>query len=306
VTPSSECHCEACQAKANAGPFGPGSLVFALGHLDIDLVTETRQYSLQQHLWEFRHKKKGVDFDATRLPTTTEANPLDLGQMLDYLEDDDNCWDAAAVTWVLKLYQTPIYAIQPAGPFAQKIHKVLIKTTREQQAQKLDDRVEWMSVPGRLSGHVRLYNGHVVPAIVPEPRGMYSWNLIRLMQEVAGAPSSPKAVQVRECLDRVYHELRNLGLTSRDRALNYAATNAAQVGSIFTSVLAGKEAVALDSIDAEPSPYCPPGSDCWDVLMYFFYPDRPTPSTRKAYRFTVDVSDVVPVMVGPLRSWNAR
>jgi hypothetical protein len=27
---------------------------------------------------------------------------------------------------------------------------------------------------------------------------------------------------------------------------------------------------------------------------------------RRAYRFTVDVSDVVPVMVGPVRAWYVR
>ena len=31
-----------------------------------------------------------------------------------------------------------------------------------------------------------------------------------------------------------------------------------------------------------------------------------TASGRKVYRFTVDVSDVVPVTVGPVRSWFVR
>jgi hypothetical protein len=29
-------------------------------------------------------------------------------------------------------------------------------------------------------------------------------------------------------------------------------------------------------------------------------------TVRKVYRFTVDVSDVVPVTVGPMRSWFVR
>ena len=42
---------------------------------------------------------------------------------------------------------------------------------------------------------------------------------------------------VRDFLQKVYHELRNLGLTAEERALNYAATNALQVGRIFESAI---------------------------------------------------------------------
>ena len=280
--------------------------MFALGQLDFDLVTEARQQSLQHHLWEFRHRKLKTPYNPSRLPTAAEANPRDPAQLLDYLEDEENSWDATSVYWILRLWQTPTYAIQPAGPFAQKIYAFLIKTMREQQAQKDQDRVEWVSIPGRIIGQVRLQSGQVVPAIVPEPRGMYSWNLLRLSEQVAGAKASAKAEHVSECLDRIYHSLSNLGRTSRDRAINYAATNAAQLGSIFEKVLTSKEPMALDEIEAEPSAHCPPGVDCWDVSISFFYPERTTQSVRKIFRFTVDVSDLVPVMVGPLRSWSAR
>ena len=306
VIASAGAGCDSCRARTATDPFGPGNVVFALGHLDVDLVSETRQFSLQQHLWEFRHKKHGVPHDPTRLPTQAEANPFDHSQLLEYLEDEENGWDATAVHWVLKHHQTPIYAITPGGPFAHKIYSLLIETMREQLADKTDDRVEWVSIPGRLGGVARLYHGQSVPVIVPEPRGMYSWNLVRLVKEIAGKGDSQKAQMVSECLDRVYHDMCNLGLTARDRAINYAVTNAAQVGNVFDKVVSTEEAVALDTIDAEPSSHCPPGADCWDVTLYFFYPERPTQSTRRAYRFSVDVGDVVPVMVGPLRSWYAR
>jgi cyanobactin maturation PatA/PatG family protease len=300
------CDCDSCRARTATAPFSPGSLVFALGHLDIDLVSETRQFSLQQHLWEFRHEKHGVPHDPTRLPNQAEANPFDHNQLLEYLEDEENGWDATAVHWVLKHHQTPIYAIAPDGPFAHKIYSRLIETMREQLMHKSYDRVEWVSIPGRLGGVARLYHGQSVPVIVPEPRGMYSWNLVRLVNKIAGGSESQGAQMVSECLDRVYHDMPNLGLTARDRAINYAVTNAAQLGNVFDKVLSAGEAVALDTIDAEPSSHCPPGADCWDVTLYFFYPERPTQSTRRAYRFSVDVGDVVPVMVGPLRAWYAR
>ena len=248
--------------------------------------------------------------------------PIDLDQMLEYFGDQDHGWAATSVHWVLKLYQTPIYAIQPVGPFAQSTYHFLIETLREQQLAKKEDRVDWISVPGRLNGHVRLYSGQTVPVIVPERRGMYSWNLTRLMEKLGWDAQTAESQRALELLDRIYHDIRNLGVTSRDRAINYAATNAAQYatigvdkkeapqpakqGAIFHQILAQKEPMALDGIDAEPSAICPPGADCWDVTVAFFYPDRSTPGTRRLFRFSVDVSDVVPVMVGPLRSWSAR
>jgi hypothetical protein len=42
------------------------------------------------------------------------------------------------------------------------------------------------------------------------------------------------------------------------------------------------------------------------VLLVFFFPERQIQTVRKVYRFTVDVADVVPVTVGPMRSWFIR
>jgi len=64
--------------------------------------------------------------------------------------------------------------------------------------------------------------------------------------------------------------------------------------------------MALDTIEVERSPLGRPDSDCWDVKIHFFYPERQVQTVRKVFRFTVDVSDVVPVTVGPTRSWFVR
>ncbi len=61
-----------------------------------------------------------------------------------------------------------------------------------------------------------------------------------------------------------------------------------------------------DRVDVVPSPLGRPGSECWDVEVYFFYPERQVQTVRKVYRFTVDVSDTVPVTVGAMRSWFTR
>jgi cyanobactin maturation PatA/PatG family protease len=288
VVPSEGCSCASCQAKAA----GQSSLVFALGQIGYDVISEARRDSIQHHMGG------------------TNSNPLDPAQMLAYLRDQP--WEATSILWLLKVDLTPIYGIAPAGPFAARAYELLREFLEDQER----GQIELVSIPGRLDGHARLLNGQVVPVIVPEPRGIYSWTTDALVQAVVGAPPPADAPDeqhavhrrriqgVRGFLQRIYHELRNLGLTAEDRAMNYAATNAFEIERVFES--AAREAMELDSIEVERSPICRPDSDCWDVKIHFFYPERQVQTVRKVYRFTVDVSDVVPVTVGPMRSWFAR
>ena len=107
---------------------------------------------------------------------------------------------------------------------------------------------------------------------------------------------------LRGFLDRVYYDLRNLGVTSADRALNFAATNAFQAATAFRSALLRK--YVLDNITVERSPFCRIDSDCWDVVLKFFDPENVLRS-KLNFRFTVDVSDLMPVTLGPVRSWSS-
>ncbi len=137
-----------------------------------------------------------------------------------------------------------------------------------------------------------------------------------MVEAVAGKPLAADAKQpakdahnknrqaVENFLRRVYDELRNLGITSQERAINYSATNALLVDGVFRDAI--KEQMDLDSIEVVRSPICRPDFDCWDVKLTFFDPDKIFQRARKTHRFTVDVSDVVPVMVGPVRSWFVR
>ena len=145
---------------------------------------------------------------------------------------------------------------------------------------------------------------------------MYSWNTKALVESVYGKSPAKKEKQdekdayiskeqaVTNFLQRVYEELRNLGSTPQERAINYAATNAFQAAAVFRDAIgAGMD---LDTIEVERSPVCRPESDCWDVKLTFFNPSKVFEQARKVYLFTVDASDVVPVMVGTVRSWFVR
>jgi len=282
-----------CSGEGGGRSTGPRQLVYALGQLGFDFGTEARRDSFVQ----------AMDETAPGVP----AVPYNPQQLLAYLQE--NPWDAASLIWTLSLDSTPVYAVLPAGPYAATAYERLRRFLSEQ----LTEGVERISVPGVLAGSITLLNGQLVPAIVPELRGMFSWNTAELVKSVVGpAPElesqmsahQEKILGVHNFLDRVYFELRNLGLTPEQRAINFAATNAFNIETVYQQAM--KEHLDLDTIEVERSPVCRPESDCWDVKLMFFFPERQVQTVRRAYRFTIDVSDVVPVTIGPVRSWFVR
>jgi hypothetical protein len=298
TVPASASQVLAAECACTTGPPGNSQLVYALGQIGYDFVSEARMDSLAYKMAAAvgLAAARSVAFDSARLLAYLEQNP----------------WDAAAVTWTLSLDATPIYALGPAGPFAAETYGRL----REFLGQRLTEGIERISVGGVMAGTVRLLDGQAVPVLVPEIRTMYSWKTAELVNAVAGEPPGAEAAAkvkaahelkkagIHKFLDRVYYALRNLGLTGQDRALNFAATNAFDMEQVYED--ACKEEMELDTIQVTRSPVCRPSSDCWDVELYFFYPDKEVQKLRKVHRFTVDVSDVAPVTVGPVRSWFVR
>jgi cyanobactin maturation PatA/PatG family protease len=149
---------------------------------------------------------------------------------------------------------------------------------------------------------------------VEQVRGLYGWQVNTLL---AAATEAVEAVagegegegdrvdrvrgSLREFLTRVYYDLRNLGAMSRDRALNFAVTNAFQAARTFAGAVAA--GMALDTIGVEKSPFCRMDSDCWDVKLRFFDPEN-SRRARRVFRFTIDVSDLTPVTLGDVRTWT--
>lgn len=265
VTPSG------ADGGCSCGGGGPMQIVYALGELGTDFGTEARRDSF------------------------TQAMPTGMS-LLDYLAQ--NPWEAQSLIWTLNLDATPIYAIAPAGPYASLTYDRL----REFLA---DENVERVSIPGYIGGSVRLMSGQVVPVIIPEVRGMYSWTVPALIDSLMEA--TPTALRedvtrkLREYLERIYYEYRNLGIAPQERALNFSATNAFQVATLLADAATGD--LGLDSITVEKSPICRLDSDCYDVKLRFFNLEDNRRS-GKVYRFTVDVSDVIPVTIGTVRSWS--
>jgi cyanobactin maturation PatA/PatG family protease len=277
-----------------------GGIVYAIGTLGYDFGTEARRDTFKQLM-------PTAVIGGIEVP----SNPYDARQMVDYLAD--NLSEAKSLIWTLNLELTPIYAIEPLGSFSREVYSALQELLSGQvQAEDSPEYIQRVSIPGRITGRtVRLFSGQVVPVIEPDsPRGIYGWHVNTLVSaaiEAVGAEQTEaQESQMRRTLssflNRIYYDLRNLGQTSQDRALNFAATNAFQAAQTFSEAVgAGME---LDSINVSKSPFCRLDSDCWDVQLKFFDPEN-SRRARKVFRFTIDVSDLIPVTLGEVRSWSS-
>jgi hypothetical protein len=224
--------------------------------------------------------------------------------------------EATELIWTLNIEQTPVYALRPSGPFSTEAYQRLVAFLAGQvRPVDDDDYVSRVSIPGVLtSDTVQLFSGQVVPVLIPNVRGMYAWNerqLIKSLMNLLKPPSDHDFVyQMHDFLNRVYYELRNLGQTSAERALNYAASNAFQVGDVLVRIAERAANLpesggqfALNSITVTKSAFCRIDSDCWDVNVSFFYPQN-IMYASDLFSFTVDVSDSYPVPIGQTRHWS--
>lgn len=241
--------------------------------------------------------------------------------------------EAASLIWTLNLELTPIYAIRPQSPFAFAVYRYLADFLDGQvQDKKSEDYIERVAIPGILTGEtVTLFSGQVVPVVEPlNTRGMYGWQVNQIVSSVIEAiqgqvpqgatPLTPQQIaEVRYSLEnflmRIYYDLRNLGQTSQERAQNFAATNIFQATDALVKVLSNQSrtwvssmnsqsvTMQLESFNIERSPFCRKDSDCWDVKIRFFDPEDVL-RAKRVIRYTIDVSDVMPVTMGEVRLWD--
>ncbi|EDQ34136.1 cyanobactin maturation protease, PatA/PatG family [Hoeflea phototrophica DFL-43] len=272
------------QLSCGCGGESAPAIAYALGALWFDYGTEARYDAIVQQM-------------GSAVAANTPA------QLLDFLSDNPEF--AGGVTFVLMQDQIPIYAIQPAGPFAVEIYQALIDSIKG--ALDDDSGMHRVGIPGLIKGTTRLMNGMILPMLYPDKRGMAEWKTQELVAQVRefaenSAGDAPADDKIFNFLVRVYDELRNLGAAPQERAINFAATNAFQAARAFSQ--AAQKELELYTIKVNKSPICRPDSDCWDVQLQMFDPENERRAGR-IYRFTVDVSETLPVTIGPMRQWSA-
>jgi cyanobactin maturation PatA/PatG family protease len=234
--------------------------------------------------------------------------------------------ESTKVIWTLNLDLSPIYAIEAELGYADEIYGELREALRGESLDPLDDNyTSRVSVPGYLTSKtVRLFSGQVVPVIIAQHRGMYRWNTAAvskvaiaaikgtdLGKELTSGDEATLQKFIQNFLDKLYYQLRNLGQSSPDRALNYSATNVFQSAIVFTQALYPKAAglvpsggfYAFNNVSVSKSPFCRFDSDCWDVQLSFFDPVNVL-QAQLVFQYTVDVSDEMPVTLGTIHSWT--
>ncbi len=287
------------QSNHGITPSAASKLVYILGTIGYDFGSEARRDSFKQLM-------PPVSIDGTMIP----ANPYDASQIVNYLAENPS--ESKSLTWTINQELNPIYALEIKGGFAGDVYEMLnLMLAGQIELESSDNYIERVSIPGQITDKtITLFSGQEVPVItINNIRGMYGWKINGLVDAVLQTLSDElvdiEEIRMRRSLSsflkRVYFDLQNLGKTSKDRALNFAATNAFQAASSF--VQAVSTGMELDTIEIEKSPFCRVNSDCWDVKLKFFDPERGL-RAKKVYLFTIDVSYIIPVTLGQVRSWS--
>jgi cyanobactin maturation PatA/PatG family protease len=265
-----------------------GQLAYVIGRLGYDFGSRARQESFNA--------------DIIAAGGTTGAN--DPNAMIGYLSD--NPYAAADLIWTLSVDSVPMYAVAPSGAFGARGYERLLELLRGQQPDAQGQAaIQRVSVPGTIVGRARLLNSQEVPVIRPALRGIYAWNMAALSEQanknVPAKSRGARVAQFQSFFDRLFYELRNAGLAPSERAINFAGTTLFQLTDVFRAKI--EEDLALHRIEVSKSLVCPQGGDCWDVSMILFDPKHTLDRAREMFRFTVDVSNEIPVRVGQVNSW---
>ncbi len=203
--------------------------------------------------------------------------------------------ESTAIYWTINIDETPVYAVQPAGLFAKnryrQIHDFLGVLPDE-------DIPVQLSIAGKITGSVvLLQTGGIVPVIAPSAE-MFEWAADSIANALEdGIIDEAEKAEILKCANnyhkRVYRQLRNLGQTPHDRAVNFAAT----IGYQRLIHNSQNKHLELDGIEAKPSATCRPNSDCWDLQLTLFDPEKPYRQAKTVYGFTVDVAEIDPVVL---------
>lgn len=252
-------------------------------------------------------------------------------------------YDAKDVIWVLTHDENPVYALQPKSTFAEEgyfeLAHFLLETegfddahepvskdhgplnqfyhpsldTDFQKGPNPNRRpkaiVERVAIAGKVTGTVRLMNGMEIPVVCPNQRGTKSWSLAALLKLYADPESDEAKNKYRLYLERLIlrfrEEARNPGISGEDRALNFACTHSFKIANEIQAFLRVNHEPDVDSITVEPSPTCRKDSECYDVRVRFFDAENIL-RANDVIRYTIDVSDEVPVLLGEPQHYRSR
>jgi cyanobactin maturation PatA/PatG family protease len=218
-------------------------------------------------------------------------NPSDL---LEYLEK--NPFESENLIWTLVYDDYPLYAIKPEGPFASHVYTQL----RGLFADQLKGKAVMVSLPGHLkSKQIQTEFGQSLSTIAPAVQGIKGWDL-----KSSDNKSIDKGLlaKVVDFTNRIVYDFRNGGIEPKDRAINFAVTESLKIEAVFEKAL--KESLELSTVTVDKSPISRPDTVSYDVKLTFFHPQKRMEVANKVFKFSIDVSDVIPMLIGEIKVWS--
>lgn len=279
--------------------------VYAIGKISYDFGTEANRDAFTQAMESALSADERGGSDA-------RVSVLNIKQMVAYLEK--NPTEAHSLVWTLNIDSVPCYALAAIDPHALETYALLIGILKN-QILKPDhpDHILRVSLPGYVSGKTRrLYSGQQTPLLYCQPYGVYAWAINGIIAQLSSDTnggqhpvlSSPDLHNFN-LLAKLQYQYINTGQTAEERALNFGITLGVQ--TLATMIARDKRCTSpgLAGITVQKSVVSRINSDCWIVQLSLF--DTVNNNVAMTvYRAMVDVSELVPVMVGEFVTWPGQ
>jgi hypothetical protein len=170
-----DCGCGGGVANACKERGKKPQLVYAIGRLGVSFVSQARRDSI----WRIVNGSREGDL-----------KPISNAALQELFKKQP--FQAQSVIWTLSRTEVPMYAIVPGG---------LRAGTYAAGQGMADAEVEFASIPGVLAGQIALYDGQIVDAIIPDRRGMYSWETKRYVKALRDARKADATLTAKK-IDR--------------------------------------------------------------------------------------------------------
>jgi hypothetical protein len=79
-------------------------------------------------------------------------------------------------------------------------------------------------------------------------------------------------------------------------------TESLKIEAVFEKAL--KESLELSTVTVDKSPISRPDTVSYDVKLTFFHPQKRMEVANKVFKFSIDVSDVIPMLIGEIKVWS--
>lgn len=313
--------------------FRNSQLVNAIGQISYDFGSQNNldTFTALMRVWYQNLKPDIEGFVVKSKLTDSPHDPRSMAAFLIYKANNDapNLLMASQLIWTLNMNATPVYSISPRlAAFDNLIYLILAEFLGESVGMNASAYQKYtnyrsgmpvqnipkpiftdpkndlmrMILPGYVSGKSKLLNSSFIESVTPVAFGLKNWTVSELIKSIGIKKGSDKDTLLCSILARLYVTALNRGQSPDDRALNYSLHQIIELADKLKEIIESQQQFSCYKV--VPSKIARQNALVREIQLTFFNPNN-TNIASTTYAFQIDVSGIVPVMIGDVESWRA-